>query len=187
MPIIDFIKDHGVAFSIIRSGVAIASEKGLSDYDNVRKEKCIIFLPAVDIKEGDALTFTDGKTVFVSEIFPQYVHGKIEFYRAYYKTKKEMEESTQPGPTVFNIGSVTNSVVGNNNTVTISIQEMRDRAEQEGGTDKEALQEIISILEKILAGQETPKQGLFKKFSACMERNSWITGAIASALLGWLL
>ena len=98
-----------------------------------------------------------------------------------------MEESTQPGPTVFNIGSVTNSVVGNNNTVTISIQEMRDRAEQEGGTDKEALQEIISILEKILAGQETPKQGLFKKFSACMERNSWITGAIASALLGWLL
>ena len=98
-----------------------------------------------------------------------------------------MEESSQSGSTVFNIGTVTNSVVGNNNTVSFSIQEMRSKAEQEGGADKEALQEIISILENILTGQEAPKQGLFKKFAACMERNSWITGAIASALLGWLL
>ena len=88
---------------------------------------------------------------------------------------------------VFNIGTVTNSVVGNNNTVSITIPEMRSRVEQEGGADKETLQEIISLLEKILAGQESPKKGLFRKFSDCMERNSWITGAIASALLGWLL
>lgn len=187
MPVIDFIKTHGISFSVIRNGIAIASEMGLSDYDKERKEKCVIFLPNVDIKESDALTFPDGNTVFVTEVFSQYAYGKVEFLKAYYQTKKEIETNAQSRSTVFNIGTVTNSLVGNNNTVSISIQEMRSRAEQEGGTDKETLQEIISLLEKILAGQETPKKGLFKKFADCMERNSWITGAIASALLGWLL
>lgn len=187
MPVIDFIKSHGISFSIIRNGIAIASEKGLTDYDKERKKECVIFLPTVDIKENDAFAFPDGKTVYVTEVFPQYAYGKVEFLRAYYQTKKEMEANAQRVSAVFNIGTVTNSVVGNNNTVSITIPEMRSRAEQEGGADKETLQEIISLLEKILAGQESPKKGLFRKFSDCMERNSWITGAIASALLGWLL
>lgn len=187
MPVVDFIKNHGVSFSIIRNGKAFASEKGLTDYDKERNAKCITFLPTVDVKENDTLVFPDGKTVYVFEAFPQYAYGKIEFLKAYYQTKREMEESSQPSSTVFNIGTVTNSVVGNSNTVSFSIQDMRSKAEQEGGDDKEALQEIISSLERILAGQESPKQGMFKKFAACMERNSWITGAIASALLGWLL
>ena len=187
MPVIDFIKNYGVDFSVVRNGLTISSEKGLADYDKDRKEKRIIFLPTVDIKENDELAFPDGNMVLVTEIFPQYAHGKVEFLIAYYQTKKEAEATAQSKAAVFNIGTVTNSVVGNNNVVSVSIQEMKSRVEKEGGSDKEALQEIISILEKILAGQELPKQGLFKKFAACMERNSWITGAIASALLSWLI
>ena len=187
MPIVDFIKDQGIPFSIIRNGSTVATEQGLPNYDKNRNKKYVNFLPTVDIREDDTLVFPDGKVVFVFEAVPEYFNKKIEFFNAYYQTKREMEESSQSGSTVFNIGTVTNSVVGNNNTVSFSIQEMRSKAEQEGGADKEALQEIISILENILTGQEAPKQGLFKKFAACMERNSWITGAIASALLGWLL
>lgn len=105
----------------------------------------------------------------------------------YYQKTPIRENPSHQSQTIFNIGTVTNSVIGNNNSVSVSIQEMKERAERDGGNDKEALQEIISILEKIIAGQEMPKQGLLSKFGACMERNSWITGAIASALIGWLI
>ena len=87
MPIIDFIKDHGVAFSIIRNEVAIASEIGLSDYDNKRKEKCIIFLPIVDIKEGDALAFPDSK------FFHSTSTGKLSFIGLIIKQKRKWKKA----------------------------------------------------------------------------------------------
>lgn len=43
MPVVDFIKNHGVSFSIIRNGIEFAPEKGLTDYDKERNAKCITF------------------------------------------------------------------------------------------------------------------------------------------------
>lgn len=187
MPVGDFIKAHGVSFSVERNGENVSIEKGLPNFDKMRGKDTINFLPTVDIKEGDALTFPDGKTVYVSEISTEYHSGTANFLNVYYQKTPIQENPSHQSQTIFNIGTVTNSVIGNNNSVSVSIQEMKERAERDGGDDKEALQEIISILEKIIAGQEMPKQGLLSKFGACMERNSWITGAIASALIGWLI
>lgn len=187
MPIGDFIKIHGVSFSVARNKENVSTEKGLPNYDKMRGEDTINFLPTVDIKEGDALTFPDGRTVYVSEISTEYFNGTANYLTVYYQKTPKPENPALQSQTIFNIGTVTNSVIGNNNSVSVSIQAMKDRAERDGGSDKEALQEIISILEKILAGQETPKPGLLSKFGACMERNSWITGAIASALINWLV
>lgn len=125
--------------------------------------------------------------VYVSEISTEYFNGVANYLTVYYQKTPNPEPPVPQSQTIFNIGTVTNSVIGNNNSVSVSIQEMKERAERDGGDDKETLQEIISILEKILAGQETPKPGLLSKFGACMERNSWITGAIASALINWLI
>ena len=66
------------------------------------------------------------------------------------------------------------------------VQEMKSKAESDGGADKEELSEIISLLEKILENKEVPQKGMFAKFSACMERHSWVTSAITSALFTWL-
>lgn len=187
MPVGDFIKAHGVSFSVERNGENVSIEKGLPNFDKMCGKDTINFLPTVDIKEGDALTFPDGKTVYVSEISTESHSGTANFLNVYYQKTPIQENPSHQSQTIFNIGTVTNSVIGNNNSVSVSIQEMKERAERDGGNDKEALQEIISILEKIIAGQEMPKQGLLSKFGACMERNSWITGAIASALIGWLI
>lgn len=187
MPVSDFIKIHGVSFSVARNRENVSIEKGLPNYDKMRGKDTINFLPTVDIKEGDALTFPDGRTVYVSEISTEYYNGAANYLTVYYQKTPNQEPPAPQSQTIFNIGTVTNSVIGNNNSISVSIQEMKERAERDGGDDKEALQEIISILEKILAGQETPKPGLLSKFGACMERNSWITGAIASALISWLI
>jgi hypothetical protein len=187
MPIGDFIKTQGISFLVARNKENVSTEKGLPNYDKMRGENTINFLPTACIKEGDALTSPDGKTVYVSEISTEYFNGVANYLTVYYQKTPNPEPPAPQSQTIFNIGTVTNSVIGNNNSVSVSIQEMKERAERDGGDDKEALQEIISILEKILAGQEMPKPGLLSKFGACMERNSWITGAIASALINWLV
>ena len=187
MPIGDFIKTHGVNFLVARNKETVSTEKGLPNCDKMRGKDAITFLPTVDIKEGDSLTFPDGRTVYVSEISTEYFNGVANYLTVYYQKTPNPEPPVPQSQTIFNIGTVTNSVIGNNNSVSVSIQEMKERAERDGGDDKETLQEIISILEKILAGQETPKPGLLSKFGACMERNSWITGAIASALINCLI
>lgn len=185
MPIADFIEWQGIPFKISRGNSQVATAQGLKNYDKTKRMDCAQFYPNTDIKVGDTLTMPDGKTVYVCDTDVLYWDGKAEALTAFYTTNPVA--SPEPTVTVFNIGSVNNSVVGNNNHVTMTIQEMRAKAAQEGGADKEELQEIISILEKLVSGQEPPKKGLLARFSGSMERNSWITNAIASAIIGWLL
>lgn len=53
--------------------------------------------------------------------------------------------------------------------------------------DKEDLQQLLSLLEMLVNDRIPAQKGMLSKFSAVMERNSWITGAISSTLLGWLM
>lgn len=184
MPFSDFVKAHGIPFKIKRGGADVKTEYGL---DNIEDNKRYVgFYPGVDVRAGDLLEFPDGRAVQVYDVSPFYFGCSADFIRAYYKTKQEMEADAQHGQTVFNISAATNSVIGNYNSVSMSIPEMRSKAAAEGGPDRDELQEIISMLEKILAGQESPRKGLLSRFSGCMERNSWVTGAVASAIIGWL-
>ena len=187
MAVSDFIKMHGVPFSVVRNGSVIGTENGLDNYDQLRGRRYINFSPSVDIIEGDTLIFPDGKKVYVRETNVLYVHKSAQSLDAYYQTEQEVSDENSNRKTVFNIGTATNSVIGNGNSVSMTIPEMRENARRVGGSDEATLQEIISLLEKIISGQESPRKGLFGKFSACMERNSWISSAVASAVLGWLL
>lgn len=184
MPFSDFIKANGIPFVVRRGGVIVATEQGLDNNENGKNY--IGFFPEADVKDGDELVFPDGRVIYVYDVAPLYVGKSINLLRAFYKTKNEMAAEATHSQTVFNITSATNSVIGNFNSVTMTIREMREKAEHDGGADKAELQEIISILEKILVGQQPPQKGVFQRFSNCMERNSWITGAIASAVVGWL-
>jgi hypothetical protein len=48
------------------------------------------------------------------------------------------------------------------------------------------LEKVVSLLEAIINGDIPAQKGIFSKLKDSMERNSWITGAIASTLLSWL-
>lgn len=187
MPISDFIKAHGIIFSVSRHGNAVGTETGLNNYDKLRGKNYINFYPSADVAVGDVLTSPDGRKVYAYDTTVLYVNGVAQSLDVYYMTEKEMSDEGNAQQTVFNIGTATNSVIGNGNSVSMTISGMREKASRDGGADEAALQEIISLLEKIISGQEPPRKGLLGKFSACLERNSWISSAIASAILGWLL
>lgn len=91
---------------------------------------------------------------------------------------------------MFNIGNAYGSVIGTQQNVSLnyenSLQAAKEQLESSDSPDKEELQHIISLLEMITRNQLPPQKGLLSKFSAVMERNSWITGTVTSALLSWL-
>ncbi len=88
------------------------------------------------------------------------------------------------------IVSVIINIFGSGNTATInynnSIQDIKKAIAESESTDKEELKQIVSLLEMVVNNQVPASKGLFSRFSEVMERNSWITGSIAGALLPWL-
>ena len=106
MPVGDFIKIHGVSFSVTRNRENVSTEKGLPNYDKMRGKDTINFLPTVDIKNGDALTFPDGRTVYVSEISTEYFNGVANFLTVYYQKTPNQENLSPQSQTIFNIGKL---------------------------------------------------------------------------------
>lgn len=96
-----------------------------------------------------------------------------------------------PTSNVFNIQNATNSIIGTQSNVTMNIgdtiKKTREQINSSSSTDKEELQEIINLLEKVVNGQTPVKKGLLSKFSDAIQKNSWITSPITSILLNWLM
>ena len=67
------------------------------------------------------------------------------------------------------------------------MHELRQAVASDTSTDKEQLEKIVDLLEMVINDQVPPSKGLFSKFREIMERNSWITGSVANALMNWLL
>ncbi len=92
---------------------------------------------------------------------------------------------------IFKIKNATNSVIGTQSNVTMNIgdtiQKTREQIDSSNSPDKEELQEIINLLEKVIKGQTPVKKGLFSKFSDAIQKNSWITSPVTSILLNWLM
>lgn len=95
-----------------------------------------------------------------------------------------------PTGNVFNIENATNSVIGTQANVTMniehSIQEAKEQINSSTSEDKEELHQIISLLEMVVNNQIPAQKGLLSKFSATIQRNSWIASPITSIFLKWL-
>ncbi len=102
-----------------------------------------------------------------------------------------MLPSSIPPNTIFNIENATNSVIGTQATVTMninnSIQEAKEKIAASGSSDKEELQQIIYLLERIVNDQMPAEKGVLSKFTSVIQRNSWIASPISSILLNWLI
>ena len=64
---------------------------------------------------------------------------------------------------------------------------MKEQVQSSSSPDKDDLQQLLSLLEMLVNDRIPAQKGMFSKFSDVMERNSWITSAISSTLLGWLM
>lgn len=103
---------------------------------------------------------------------------------------KEFESQPQNSPT-FHINNAYGSVIGTQQNVTLnyksSLSQLKSDVNECNSEDKESLQKIVSLLEMILDNQVPPNKGIFSKFSAVMERNSWFTSAVSSTIMSWLM
>lgn len=182
-----FLQQHGIFYIVKRNG---HSQLGLPNTEKSTGRKYIGFIPGTDIHLGDSLTNPAGDTFYIVDVQTQFVHQEPYQLKAYYQTEFDKERYAQPSSPVFNIGNAYGSVIGTQHTVTFnykdSLQTAKMQIESSDSSDKEELQRVISLLEMIVNNQLPPQKGLLSKFSSVLERNSWITGSIASTLLGWL-
>lgn len=185
-----FIKQRGINFHIERNGCIISDLKGLPNHEQSTSKAYIGFLPGSDVVVGDWLINPSNERFYVHDTITDYFMGTVSQLKAYYQTVSEYN-STSAATNIFNIGTANGSVIGTQANVLLnyndSLQNAKKLIASTDSPDKEDLQQIIALLEMVVNNHVIPQKGLFSKFSDVMERNSWITSAISSTLLGWLM
>lgn len=186
-----FIERSGIMYSIERNSKIISEHKGLINTEQSTGKRYIGFYPDVDIQTGDFVTNPFGDKYYVSNREIQTFTGKPHQLKCYIISIAEYEKLSLPTTATFHIENAYGSVIGTQTNVTLNYNDSIQRAKEQiasiDSPDKQELQQIISLLEMVINNQVPPQKGLFSKFSAVMERNSWITGTISSTLLSWLM
>lgn len=184
-----FIERHGLIYSVERNSVSIAEYKGLINREESTNKRYIGFYPNTEIEIGDWLINPTGDRFLVIDKETITNMGKPYQLKCMIQTEADSRLANNDA-TVFNIHNAYGSVIGSQSSVVLnyndSIQKAKEQIETSNSSDKEELKQIISLLEMITNNQVPVNKGLFSKFSDVMERNSWITSSIASALLSWL-
>ncbi len=192
-PFITFLNMHGIEVIIERNGNNQQTVRGLFSSEKDTHRKYCGFLPGTDIKSNDWIIKSEtGERLFVVDTESQSFQGKIQQIKAFYETETEHKKSNQSSQqSVFNIQNAYGSVIGTGNTATInyktSLENIKSSVETTDSPDKEELKQIVALLEMVVNNQVPASKGLFSKFAKVMERNSWITGSVANALISWLL
>jgi len=188
----NFLRMHGIDMRIERDGEIISTIPGLPNRENATNRQYVGFRPGTDIKIDDVVITPANERLYITETQASYFQKRQEEIKAFYITEaeKRRKETEQRQSNVYNIGTAYGSVIGTANTATINynpnFQELREKAEFENAPDKEQVQKLIDLVEMIVNGQVPPQKGLLSRFSETMERHSWITSAVASALVSWL-
>ena len=186
----DFIKMNGIMFKIEREGSIIAELKGRQQIENKTSKKYVGFFVGSNVKPGDWIVNPYGDRLYIVDTFTDTgIDGPSEL-KAYFQTLVEYNSKSEPQSTVFNIGTANNSMIGNQSHFTInintSLQEARSQINSSDSENKEELHKIIDLLESVANNQTPMRPGTLSRFSALMERNSWITGSLASLVLNLL-
>lgn len=147
---------------------------------------------------GDMPDYVFVRTTYLGMTYLYYCQNKKKenenmshFLETRYQAEQDHIANKQAATPVFNIQNAYGAVFGSGNQTTINynftISEMKKAVSADTSSDKEQLKKIVSLLEMVVNDQVPPSKGLFSKFRDVMERNSWITGSIANALISWLL
>lgn len=182
------IDSMGVPFRIVRNGECIGTCIGLprthgSDY--------ITFKPAADVQTGDVAIDPANQSYTVTHTKIEFFGGAPNMLLAYCETEYDRAERKRQSSTVIQVTNAYGSFIGVNNVATIqysaALADLKEKAEAYAGPDREQMDRLISLVE-MMAKDEIPMQkGMLAKFSALMEKHSWLSGSVASALLSILL
>lgn len=187
----NFIERSGVMYSVERNNDVTSEQKGLINTEQSTGKRYIGFYPEADIQIGDFVTNPFGDRYYVSNREIQTFAGRPHQLKCYIISAAEYENSKSSTSATFHIENAYGSVIGTQANVTLnyneSIKNAKEQIDSTDSPDKQELQQIISLLEMVVNNQVPPQKGLFSKFSAVMERNSWITSTITSTLLNWLI
>lgn len=185
----DLLDHFGSDYVRHRTGDPDTNVFGLINGD--KSAAFIGFLPGTDIIPGDVLENAAGDTFPVSEVKTDVIGNKPVQLKAFYRTERDDGAGRQNAGTVYNIQNAYGSVIGSGNQAVIhynaALDSLKKQVEADTSADKEDLKKIVSLLEMIVQDQVPPSKGLFSRFSAVMERNSWLTSSVLSSLLSWLL
>ncbi len=185
----DFLQFEGIDYTIERGSSPSRVEIGLADKTEDGRG-FIAFMPETDIKVGDVLVDPSEQKFHVIETQIHFFQKHPYELRAYYEYDRSQLSGKQASITTYNIQNAYASIIGNSNGATIHynsvIDDLKDRVAVDTSADKSDMEKIVSLLEMITNNQMVPQKGLLSKFSAVMERHSWLTSAFSNAIMSWL-
>lgn len=109
------------------------------------------------------------------------------------KLTSNAKEQSVPNSITYNIGTAHDSIIGNQTNATINnsnnLDELRDiiNDKVKDHEEKEQLQELITMIKAITEANVPVSKGVFSKFSDTLQKNSWVTGPIATTVIKWLI
>lgn len=187
-----FFQSHGIQMEIERNGEVIADTIGLPNYEKATGRAYIGFRPGTDVASGDVVINPSGDRFYIVDTESSYFQKQLQQIKTYSISEREYLSQKQQSPsTVFNIGTAYGSVIGTANTATINyqsnIEELRKLVSDDTSPDREQMERLLDLLQMVVDNQVPAQKGLFAKFSAVMEKHSWLSSAVASTLLSWLM
>ncbi len=186
----NILKTFGINFKILRSDVVVSELSGIFHTEEKTGKKYVGFLPNSDVKIGDCLINPSEEKFYVTDTQTFYFKQNPCYLSAYYKTEAEHNSSENSSNTVFNIGAVSNSVIGNNNVATMNCQQLLSDIKNQASSieeNKEEIQEIISLLRMIVENKIPVQKGLFSRFADVLAKHSWLTSSITNVILTYLM
>ncbi|NMP11388.1 hypothetical protein [Paenibacillus polymyxa] len=190
-----FMKLSGEKFNIIRNHQIVGTAEGLRNNENNTQKKYIGFDPNTDIKPQDIIIGGVSNDEFYIEDVQSHIYkGSVLQRKAYCMTKNQferMQHEKQLNAASFHIENAHNSIIGNQQTVsmtnTFNISQVEKEIEQRGGEDKEELKKMMAEIQEMFEDSEKMKKGSLSKFSEMMQKHSWITSSIAKMGLDFLM
>lgn len=186
-----FLTRSGVQYTVIRDGTPIATHLGLPNHEQSTSKAYIGFLPETDICVNDILINPANEKSFVIDVKTDFFQGKPHQLKAFYQTESELNRLSDNSTNVtFNIGTATGSIIGTGSHQTVNyhadLSKLQAQVNADSSSDKEQLQEIVTLLQQIIENETPVSKGMFSKFMGTIQRNSWLSGQITGILLKWL-
>lgn len=137
----NFLKLHGINYTLQRQNKPVREERGLPD------KGYIMFRPGTDIVKSDVLTNPVGETYYVVRAETEFAYGKPHFLKVFYQTEREYSAAEQSSQPIFNIQNAYGSVIGTGNQATVNynsaVSELRQAVASDTSADKEQLEKSL--------------------------------------------
>jgi hypothetical protein len=156
----------------------------------------VTFLPEADIQKGDVLrAFSSRDPLYVWDVDRQATGEILTAIVAHYETEAErqrrLESERRNSTPSFHMGDVHNSIVGTQQHAHLRVRfdqaALNADIDRHGGEDKEELRAMVAELWEMLDDRRKIDRGSLAQHSELIERHSWIAGALAQTVLGWLV